>query len=608
MEDRPWKDDAPMNPRTISRLAALLATVFIITPHGEARGTTFVAMSDEDLTHSSSVIALGEVRAISTRVDSGDQVETQIHVAVDDQVKGAARYSVTFVVPGGAFGDVRRVVFGAPQFYVGERVLVFLRPRPDGVLSTNALAMGKYTVVRGADGDVARRQLGGTGAAVLAYDRRSGALSPAPATDQRRLGDFVQTLRDIVAAERGETSGSSAAMDAAGALTSAYWGDAFTFLGPPAARWTEPDRDLPVSYLLDPTGDKTIGQVASLQALRAAMGAWSNAGSGLRLVDGGQGVPAAFQACDDKSTIQFNDPFREIGAPTNCGGVLAIGGFCSTGSSMSVVDDITFERITEGDLTVNDGFGGCRFWNATNLAEVLTHELGHTIGLGHSSENSRESSALLKDATMFYLAHFDGRGAALLADDVAAVRALYPALAVAPDADGDEVPDATDKCPQASNPDQTDSDHDGVGDACDPVRLRVLTLSGAAGSLVLSALVRFPSNVRFEPWRDPVAVELRDSRGKLYAGTSRVRLLRRTSRGQVTYSGRLVSDDGLGSVAFTWVRGSTGSVVLRATSAQFAAASGSETVLSLTFGQQTFVKQLVLQHNTDGSWYGPPRS
>ena len=38
---------------------------------------------------------------------------------------------------------------------------------------------------------------------------------------------------------------------------------------------------------------------------------------------------------------------------------------------------------------------------------------------------------------------------------------------VTPDADGDGVPDAEDNCPQTANPDQADTDNDGMGDACD---------------------------------------------------------------------------------------------------------------------------------------------
>lgn len=51
--------------------------------------------------------------------------------------------------------------------------------------------------------------------------------------------------------------------------------------------------------------------------------------------------------------------------------------------------------------------------------------MGHSLGFGHSSEQQGESNMLLRDATMFFITHLDGRGATLREDDMDGARFLY---------------------------------------------------------------------------------------------------------------------------------------------------------------------------------------
>jgi hypothetical protein len=284
---------------------------------------------------------------------------------------------------------------------------------------------------------------------------------------------------------------------------------AFSMLGT-AARWLEPDDGKSIVFSVDGGGGASTG-LDAVWAAKQAAAAWTGVGCSSAVVQIAVGAQAApFSACDGRSQIMFGDPFSEIDPPSNCKGVLGIGGYCSTPGGRAVGGQY-YHRITEGDVVINRGFEGCPFWNELNLSEVLAHEVGHTLGLGHSSENRSESDPVLRDALMYYRSHFDGRGAAVMEDDERGLCTIYPAPEIADD-DGDGVANAFDNCPVVPNPDQRDSDGDGLGDVCDPLTLHRAMLCYDEGVGALDSRIKISGVLRpdfaLDPARDEMVVHL----------------------------------------------------------------------------------------------------
>ena len=137
--------------------------------------------------------------------------------------------------------------------------------------------------------------------------------------------------------------------------------------------------------------------------------------SSLTLQNGGSTTAFGFRG-DGVTAISYNDPLDQMSDPVGCSGTLAIGGVSKAGGGTRVIGGITFSHIFEGDVVFNRNFQ-CFLGVSANLAEVATHEIGHSIGFGHSPD---------QNAIMYASAHGQGRGATLGADDIAAVSFLYP--------------------------------------------------------------------------------------------------------------------------------------------------------------------------------------
>lgn len=375
-----------------------------------AYATTLVYDNDGELALQSQAVVLGRVvNVVSEYVPETSGVHTRVAIRVDSLVAGSVGgETIELTELGGEVSGVSEKIFGAPAYRVGERVLVFVERDGKGRLRTTGLAAGKYSVEASSGGMwVARRDY-----------RGASVLRPRSRRFDRDVPPEERPLNDVIA----EAQAGFAARGIAPPRVDLppvddddlEFSAPFTLLG--SARWFEADAGKPVSFWLDARGLNALGPAATEQAIWAAMAAWNRVpDSTLRLEIAGTAEPVPFQGCGGTTRITFDDPFQELKNPTDCRGILALGGYCSTRLG-AVRNGVTFDAISLGKVLFNDGWKDCAIWTACNVEEVATHELGHAIGLGHSPDSS---------ATMAAYAHFDGRCAALTTDDVNGVRFLY---------------------------------------------------------------------------------------------------------------------------------------------------------------------------------------
>lgn len=165
-------------------------------------------------------------------------------------------------------------------------------------------------------------------------------------------------------------------------------------------KWASPN----VTYYVDSSGIGSMPDDADISAVYQALAAWSTQPcSTFNFVDGG------LRASDPGGNfVRFVHQAGQWGGPS---GAIAYTARLSTAGVITsadiFVDDFSLEWSTKGDL------------QAFDLQSVLTHELGHALGLNHSANPTTTMYFAGQRGNTFFRSLSD--------DDIAGLCYLYPA-------------------------------------------------------------------------------------------------------------------------------------------------------------------------------------
>ena len=409
--------------KRVGVLSLVLASI-ILSSSGSAPASTFTVPSDDELIVGARAIVRGKVLSLSCQLEpEQDRLFTYITLRVQEVLKGAiVERRIVLKEEGGQVGTRGSIVFGTPQFKLGEEVLVYLDTWRDGSLRVHQMLLGKFGIVTDPNlgKKIVVRDLTGSGTAGVRF--ASGARLGGDTTHTMRLSAYTAMVRRRLAAnwDRSEqflqTSYHGVSMLAHPPEFHAPGGNQlqanFTlFPQSHPARWFSPDDGQPVSFFVNPDNAPN-PQI--MDDVTAAMTAWSNIpGSTLTIVNGGPTDACTSQA---HNIILFSGCDGRFAPTPGCARVLALGGLNWNSGSTKVINGVTFVEARGGFVSFNP-YASCEFGDHCNVQEIATHELGHGLGIGHSE---------FPDATMFGVAHFDGRCGSIRQDDMEAAAFVYP--------------------------------------------------------------------------------------------------------------------------------------------------------------------------------------